>query len=154
MWCIESATQADVPAMANLLGLLFRTESDFRPDPEKQRRGLALILDDPRVGRVFVARSDGQVIGMVSLLLTISTAEGAAVSWLEDMVVHPDFQAQGVGTSLLQHAVREAWNLGLKRVTLLTDHDNDPAMRFYQRHGFRRSGMTPWRLYPPDDHRA
>jgi GNAT superfamily N-acetyltransferase len=150
MLSIEPATHADVPAMADLLVMLFCLESDFVPDVEKHRRGLSLILDNPYVGRIFVARQDGQVLGLVSLLLTISTAEGAAVCWLEDMVVHPDHQSRGIGSALLQHAVREAWRMGLRRVTLLADRLNERAMRFYQRRGFQRSDMLPWRLYPPD----
>jgi ribosomal protein S18 acetylase RimI-like enzyme len=32
------------------------------------------------------------------------------------------------------------------RLTLLTDADNAPAQRFYQRHGFAPSAMIPLRL--------
>ena len=121
---VDAATHADMPAMAKLLEFLFEQEADFTPDREKQCRGLALILDNPQLGRIFVARIDGRVVGMVSLLLTVSTAEGAAGAWLEDMVVHPDHRSHGIGSRLLQQAIDEAWGMGVRRITLLTDHDN------------------------------
>lgn len=143
---VDAATHADMPAMAKLLEFLFEQEADFTPDREKQCRGLALILDNPQLGRIFVARIDGRVVGMVSLLLTVSTAEGAAAAWLEDMVVHPDHRSHGIGSRLLQQAIDEVWGMGVRRITLLTDHDNLRARQFYQQHGFRPSAMTPWRL--------
>jgi GNAT superfamily N-acetyltransferase len=124
---------------------LFAQEADFQPDREKQMRGLRLIIDAPDRGRIFLARMGGEVVGMVSLLLTVSTAEGAAACWLEDMVVRPDQRGKGLGSRLLRHALDDAKANGFARVTLLTDRVNADAIRFYERHGFRRSEMIPLR---------
>ena len=144
--CVEMETHADVPAMTQLLELLFQQEADFTPNREKQTRGLMLILDNPALGRLFVARRDGQLIGMVSLLWTVSTAEGTLAAWLEDMVVHPAYRSQEIGSQLLQHAINAARKVGVRRITLLTDRDNLRARHFYQHHGFRLSAMIPLRL--------
>lgn len=145
MEVIEPATADDIPALADLLALLFTQEADFRPDRQKQIRGLQMILDTPAVGQIFVVRSNGQVVGMVSLLFTISTAEGSPACWLEDMVVRPDYRANGLGGRLLDHAIRYAKAQGVTRITLLTDRTNERAIRFYQRHGFHPSEMLPLR---------
>lgn len=142
---IEQATGHDIPQLADLLNLLFAQEADFQPDREKQMRGLRLIIDAPDRGRIFLARKDGEVIGMVSLLVTVSTAEGAPACWLEDMIVHPDQRRKGLGSRLLGHALGWAKANGFARVTLLTDQVNAEAIRFYERHGFRRSEMLPLR---------
>ena len=144
---IEPATAADIPQLADLLTVLFSQEADFHPDREKQTRGLRLIVDAPQRGRIFVARVGETIVGMVSLLFTISTAEGAPVCWLEDMVVRPDQRGKGLGSRLLQHALNYARASGLARITLLTDRTNAQATRFYQRHGFCGSEMTPLRLH-------
>lgn len=47
---IDFATSADLGALADLLAELFTLESDFRPEREKQLRGLRLILDNPQIG--------------------------------------------------------------------------------------------------------
>jgi len=145
MEVIEPATVDDIPSMAELLAILFTQEADFCPDRQKQIRGLRMILETPAVGQIFVARSNGQVVGMVSLLFTVSTAEGAPVCWLEDLVVRPDHRANGLGGRLLDQAIRYAKAQGIARITLLTDRTNERAIRFYQRHGFHSSEMLPLR---------
>ncbi len=83
---------------------------------------------------------------MVSLLFTVSTAEGGPACWLEDMVLHPNWRHSGLGTRLLQHAMDWARNRGFARISLLTDKTNEGAIRFYQRQGFVESAMTVLRL--------
>jgi GNAT superfamily N-acetyltransferase len=106
-----------------------------------------LIIEQPEAGRIYCARLGNQVVGMVSLLFTISTAEGNRAAWLEDMVVHPDHRGRGIGGKLLRHAIDQARELGCSRITLLTGKTNHSAMQFYQRAGFNPSTMVPLRLY-------
>jgi GNAT superfamily N-acetyltransferase len=80
------------------------------------------------------------------LLFTISTAAGGPVCWLEDMVVRPDRRGSGLGGRLLGHAIDYARAHHFSRITLLTDRDNERAIRLYQRQGFQRSAMTALRL--------
>src|SRR5437763_1908933 len=94
---LGAATKKDLPALVDLLGVLFAQEADFVPDAAKQRRALEAILSDPRIGRIYVARESERVIGMVSTLYTISTAEGGKAAWLEDMVVLPECRGRGIG---------------------------------------------------------
>ena len=132
--------------MAGLLNLLFKQEADFEPDQEKQEIGLRLIIESAHVGVILAARDGDQVVGMVSLLFTVSTAEGGPVCWLEDMVVRPDRRGGGLGSRLLQSAIDYARSHGFSRITLLTDKLNAGAIRFYGRHGFIESEMTAMRL--------
>lgn len=144
---ITIATLADVPALCGLLTILFTQESEFQPDPQAQQQGLNAILHDPAVGHIVVARDPaGEVIGMVSLLYTISTALGGRVALLEDMVIQPAHRNQGIGSALLQYAITLAQDQHIQRITLLTDADNSAAQRFYRRLGFQPSPMQPWRL--------
>jgi GNAT superfamily N-acetyltransferase len=143
---IDAATPDDVPRLCELLGHLFAQEADFRPDPDRQAAGLRLILADPTRGRILVAREAGRVVGMVSLLFTISTALGGPAVLLEDMVVDPARRGAGIGGALLRAAIDDARAGGFRRITLLTDRANAAAMRFYRRAGFEPSAMVPLRL--------
>ncbi|HEV3330747.1 MAG TPA: GNAT family N-acetyltransferase [Bryobacteraceae bacterium] len=143
---IRPAAPDDIPRLSELLGLLFAQEADFTPDPQRQARGLSLVIANAEIGRVFCAAHSETVIGMVSILFTVSTAEGGRAAWLEDMIVHPEWRGRGVGQQLLAHAISQAQAAGCSRVTLLTDQTNEDAMRFYRRAGFERSQMTPFRL--------
>jgi ribosomal protein S18 acetylase RimI-like enzyme len=143
---VRECTQADVPSLCELLGLLFSQEADFQPDFERQERALRAIINSPEVGQLYCAASGGAVVGMVSILFTISTAEGGLAAWLEDMVVRPAWRRVGIGAQLLDAALEGARAAGCSRVVLLTDDSNVPAQRFYTQAGFVRSAMVPFRL--------
>ena len=140
------ATIEDLPQLVTLLGVLFEEEADFVPNAAKQRRGLEVILSDPRIGRIYVAREGARVVGMVSTLYTISTAEGGMAAWLEDLVVLPECRGRGIGPALLSYAIGAARDAGALRMTLLSDEDNALAHAVYAAEGFQFSGMRPMRL--------
>lgn len=143
---IDKASSADIPALCELLSVLFAQEAEFTPDPQAQARGLAQIIANPEIGVVLVARDTGRVLGMVSLLFTISTALGGRVAWLEDLVVSAEARNMGLGAELLAQAVTLARAQGCLRITLLTDRVNEAAQRLYRKQGFVLSDMVPMRL--------
>ncbi|MDD2865661.1 MAG: GNAT family N-acetyltransferase [Methylococcales bacterium] len=143
---ISLATASDIPALCELLALLFSQEADFQPDYEAQRRGLAQILDNPDVGLILVARQKNQIVGMVNLLFTVSTALGQRVALLEDLVIAPTQRGNGIGSQLLKQTIETAKLHDCHRITLLTDLANESAQRFYRKHGFSFSAMIPMRV--------
>lgn len=144
---IRDARLADIPQLARLLNCLFDQEADFQPDTDKQERALDAIIRNPAIGRIFVMEDKDIAMGMVSLLFTISTAQGGPVCWLEDMVVTPEMRGRSIGTRLLRHAIDQARLMGLSRISLLTDRVNSDAQRFYARNGFNESAMTVMRIH-------
>jgi len=139
---IAQAEHGDLDQLADLLAELFTLESDFRPDREKQLRGLRLILDNPALGRLFVLRDQGRVAGMANALITVSTAEGCRVAVLEDVIVRNEYRGKGLGRRLVEHVLAWAKTLGMTRVTLLADRDNEAALDFYRKLGFEPSHMV------------
>jgi GNAT superfamily N-acetyltransferase len=144
---VEPATIEDLPLLTELLMDLFSQESDFRPDYNNQMRGLRLILEQPNRGRIFVLRSANRIIGMINLLITISTAEGGFVILLEDLIIHQNFRGQGMGGELLRYALDYARQKDFLRITLLTDRMSEESFKFFEKFGFVRSDMVPMRLY-------
>jgi GNAT superfamily N-acetyltransferase len=142
---IREATAADVDELCQLLEGLFAQESEFQPDRVLQQRGLKRILGDNTVGTVLVAVRHGQVVGMVNILYSVSTALGARVALLEDLVVAPSARRFGIGTALMGAALGRCQDEGCMRTTLLTDCDNGIAHRLYERLGFERSSMVVYR---------
>jgi len=139
---ITRAQLGDIPVLAGLLEELFAAESEFEADRAAQQAALRLLLAEPGDSAIFVARRAGRVVGMVSLLAQVSTALGGRTYVLEDMVVSAAERGRGVGGRLLDRALAHADATGARRVTLLTDADNDGAHRFYARRGFTRSAMV------------
>lgn len=143
---VSIATLAEIDELVHLLNVLFTQDIEFEPDYKKQKAGLEQIISNPSIGEILVMKIDGKVVGMVSLLYSISTALGGKVAILEDMVMAKDFRGKGLGKELLQEAIDFAQKHGCLRLTLLTDFDNEAAIRFYQSAGFSLSKMIPLRL--------
>lgn len=139
---ISFASLQDLPRLCDLLGELFTLETDFSPDRARQMRGLELILENPGLGRLFVVRVNGRVVGMANALISVSTAQGGRVLLLEDVILDKDYRNGGLGRRLVEHVLDWAAAEGLTRVTLLADKDNVPAQGFYRRLGFKPSNMT------------
>jgi GNAT superfamily N-acetyltransferase len=142
---IEPATLADIPRLCELLALLFTQEVEFAPDTSRQAEGLRRILSSPAVGAILAARDGADIVGMVNVLFTVSTALGTPVALLEDVIVDPAQRGRGLGGQLVDAAIAFARAAGCGRITLQTDADNVDAHRFYRRHGFEASTMLTMR---------
>ena len=142
----SEATSADLPELVKLLGILFDQEAEFTPNAAKQEAALKMILGDPRLGRIYVARDGKKAVAMSSLLFTVSTAEGGKAALFEDLVVRPEYRKQGIGAKLLEYVIGQAREQGVLRLTLLTDMQNEQAQVLYRKLGFVGSPMKPMRL--------
>jgi ribosomal protein S18 acetylase RimI-like enzyme len=95
---------------------------------------------------LLVAESDGRLVGMV-LLLPGRDRDGAGdlvpgLSHLTGLAVRPESQRSGVGSALLDTALREAADRGATRVTLWTAEDNTAARRLVASRGFAPTGRS------------
>ncbi|MBT8044345.1 MAG: GNAT family N-acetyltransferase [Verrucomicrobiae bacterium] len=142
---VEPATIEDLPELVQLVEELMELQDDFTPDPVAHERGVALILEQPNRGRIFVLRNEDRIFGMVNLLFTISTAMGGLVILLEDFVIHPDHRGQGYGTMLLDYVADFAKQKNFKRITLLADKMSADSQKFFKKEGFNHSNMVPMR---------
>lgn len=87
---------------------------------------------------VLVATSSaGEIIGTVSLSV-VNSEEGH----IRGMAVRPDWQGQGVAESLLRAVESELRERKCSRISLDTTEPLLRAIRFYERHGFRPSGVV------------
>jgi GNAT superfamily N-acetyltransferase len=143
---IETATHADIPRLCELLAILFTQEAEFSPNQDIQAEALHVILDSPENGAILVLREAGGIVGMLSLLYTVSTFLGGRVALLEDMVIEPAQRGKGRGGELVQAAIEHARKAGCRRITLLTDAHNTAARKFYETVGFQQSLMLPYRM--------
>lgn len=134
---IRDALPEDLDTLVALLQELFSIEADFSPDEKRQRRGLSLMLDGCGKHRcVKVAEIDSHVVGMCTAQILVSTAEGAKVALVEDLVVNSQYRGMGIGGRLM--AAIEAWahKHGISRLQLLADRTNFTALDFYDKIGW------------------
>jgi GNAT superfamily N-acetyltransferase len=85
---------------------------------------------------VLLATVAGNIVGTVAAVWQPDIREGH----LRGMAVLPEWHGRGVAAKLL--AAIEAWLVshGCKRITLDTTLPLATAMRFYEKHGYHRSG--------------
>ena len=143
---IRFATKNDIFALSELLSELFSQELEFSVNKKLQEKGLIAILENENIGNILIVSINEEIVAMVNILYTISTALGTKVAILEDMIVSKNFQNQNIGSELLKYAIEVAKNKGCKRITLLTDNDNSNAHKFYKKSGFQKLNMIPFRI--------
>jgi ribosomal protein S18 acetylase RimI-like enzyme len=91
--------------------------------------------------RVWVAELNRQVVGMCSAQVVISTAEGDEAAVVEDVIVQAAVRRKGIGGKLMLEVQWWAKARGIRRVQLLADKTNEPALRFYRRGGWNKTNL-------------
>ena len=133
---IRPANPADLAALVDLLRILFAIEADFDFDAARQRQGLVMLLAQEKAV-IMVAETAGQVIGMCSGQLTISTAEGGFALLVEDVVIAEPWQGRGIGRELMTALEQWAAKRKVGRLQLLADRNNATALGFYRKLGWQ-----------------
>ena len=87
---------------------------------------------------IFAAEVDGRVVG--NLGLHCQRDRHLHVGFL-GMGIHDEFAGRGIGTAMMASAMDMADNwLDLKRLELEVYTDNVPAIRLYEKFGFKKEG--------------
>ena len=135
----------DIYTLCELLFELFSQEVEFTPNKEVQQKALKTIISDENIGDIYVATINEKVVAMVNILYTISTALGTKVAIFEDFIVDKNYRNQGIGENLIDFVFEDLKAKNFSRITLLTDNDNLKAHKFYEKKGFIKSSMVPFR---------
>lgn len=94
----------------------------------------ARALDALERDALFVARVGGSLAGYVAL----HPERGAVL--IEQLLVAPHHEGEGVGHRLLAYAEGYSISLGARSVQIVVEKDNEPAADFYRRSGFAPVG--------------
>ena len=85
---------------------------------------------------------------LVGLIRTIG--DGISILYVQDILVLPAYQGQGIGTRLLQHVMERS--IDIRQFVLITDgsEENKAQVAFYKKQGlltFEESGLCGlWRM--------
>jgi len=81
--------------------------------------------------------------GATAIIGSLTLWNVAGEGEIANLAVHPQFWRQGVGRALLQTALNQTAQLGLKRILLEVRASNEPAQRLYRSFGFVEEGRRP-----------
>ena len=76
----------------------------------------------------YTVRAGGTLIGFLNIL-----SDGIGDAFLVDLMIHPDFQRQGIGTELIKQAVRDLTADGVQCIQVTFNPENES---FYRSIGF------------------
>ncbi len=90
---------------------------------------------------LYLLEDHSRTIGMVQLILKNADndpelANGKTVAHIHSLQVSKDLHRQGFGILIMQQLEEEAQNLGLTRLTLGVDADNEKAVHLYKKLGY------------------
>jgi len=126
-----------------VLTLLFTIPAsrEFTPaDREQVRRRFREKLGF----EVLVAEVDGMVVGY--LVLSFVPALNSLRAWIDDVVVEPAFQRQGLGAALVEAAIQQADLRGATHLFVHTSRGNPGVRDFYAACGFEDGTVAPLRI--------
>ena len=134
-WRSRTVGSEDVPDVGALMLAAYRgteddegeTESDAVAEVERTIEGeYGPFLKDCS----FVVEDDGRIVGasMVNLF------DGQP--FLTYVVVHPEMQGRGIGTSLIAATGEALRSAGHARMDLFVTESNEPAVNLYEKLGF------------------
>jgi len=131
---IRPATIEDTPDCHQLIQEL----ADFEKAPDAVTNTLAQFTNDGfgshPVYTLFVAESEGTVVGMSLLFTAYSTWKGKML-WLDDLVVNENYRGQGIGRALIENLFDYARKNDYKIIKWQVLDWNKPAIEFYKKLG-------------------
>ncbi len=119
----------------------FALMTHFRADEALLGAALALFVDRPDYGFIWLAYDDGIPAACVSVAYAVSTETGGLVAELRDLWVVPDRRRRGIGSALLATLHGRLDQLEITRVE--ASLPNEPALRaFFTARGYVDLGGT------------
>jgi ribosomal protein S18 acetylase RimI-like enzyme len=88
----------------------------------------------------FEAWSGGVLVGLVAAYLNDAEAR---IGYVTSVSVLQDWKGRGIGAQLMGQCIAHATASGMRQITLEVGRDNAPAIRMYERSGFRAGDEDP-----------
>jgi len=103
-------------------------------------------LEHENVAFFYLARDPvGEAIGFCSFWLVLDELH------INNLAVLPEHRRAGIASALLERVLADAASRGAQRATLEVRASNDPALRLYERFGFRTTAVRRGYYTRPDE---
>ena len=136
---IRLATLTDVDVLVRLMQHL-RAEASLTISERAASRAFEALLDDSRVGQVWMIEQDGHPAGFVVLTVGFSMEYGGLRGFIDDFYVAPLYRRRGLGHAALEEVKRACRRRGVRALVVENTPDNDAAASAYLSVGFADSG--------------
>ena len=114
----------------------------FREDESALGDALALFVDRPDYGFVWLAYDDGIPAACLSAAFAISTESGGLIAELRDVYVTEERRRRGIGSALLATLHGRLDQLGVSRIEAAVPDDAPDLTAFFAARGYTRAAAA------------
>lgn len=137
---IRLATLTDVDVLVRLMRQFHAEEATSLPE-RVVSRAFESLLDDGRLGQVWMIEHDGHPAGFVVLTVGFSMEFGGLRGFIDDFYVLPQYRRRGLGHAALEEVKRACRRRGVRALVVETAPENAAAVSAYRSVGFEDSGQ-------------
>jgi len=140
---VRRATRRDIPALLRLYGAFAAAYGD-EPDGLASAEADAIFdrIDADANQALLVAESDRRVIGTLVLVVVQNLAHhGQPWAIVENVAVSESMRGQGIGTLLMEEAVRRARGARCYKLVLSAHQSRTESHRLYRKLGLQQTHL-------------
>lgn len=138
---VREACESDLPAILRLYGQPGVDDGAILPLDAAQ--GIFHQFARYPHYKLYVAERRGEVAGSYAFLMMHNLGHlGAPSAIVEDVVVDPASQGEGIGRQMMRHAMEQARAANCYKLTLSSNAKRKRAHAFYEQLGFERHGYS------------
>jgi GNAT superfamily N-acetyltransferase len=127
---IEKAQAHHAPRIADLLGQLGHPS-----EPGEVRKKISALADS-RADCIWLAQSQGKVVGLLAFHLTPLLHAPGNLGRITALVVDEEFRGKGIGKLLVETAEKWGWDQECSRIEVTSGDWRSRAHHFYQELGY------------------
>jgi ribosomal protein S18 acetylase RimI-like enzyme len=114
---------------------------------EEARAAALMLINNPSLGRLWVAGDGETVVAYVAVALGFSFEYRGREAFVDELFVAESHRGRGLGREALEIAESYCREAGINALHLEVERHRGPALELYRRRGFEdygRSLMTKW----------
>ena len=129
---VKRAGEKDLADITDLEAICFKGE-----DPWSYEAFYNEIVTNEDRTLYLVAQLNGETVGYMGVWQILDEGH------ITNVAVSPDHRRRHIGETIIRAMLDETYKSGIRSWTLEARVDNEPAIRLYEKMGFRREGIRP-----------
>jgi GNAT superfamily N-acetyltransferase len=140
------AEPGDVDAIVALMAGYY-AQDGYTFIADEARAAALMLIDDPALGRLWIAEEEKTVVGYVAVALGFSFEYRGREAFVDELLIAESHRGRGLGRAALEVAEEYCRQQGVNALHLEVERHREKALELYRRRGFEdfdRYLMTKW----------
>ena len=131
---MRKASLADVQQLVKMMAE-FYSDSPYTLNPRRATDAFNALLDDERLGHVWIIQSNSKEVGYMVVTLCHSMTFGGMTAIVDDFFIQPAFRGAGLGKAAVDEVRSYCASHGVRAIHVETGRDNAAALAVYRHAG-------------------